>query len=393
MQFETFRGRNVQEALAAVRAALGPDALIESTRHVSNGGQGWLGRSFVEVLAAPVEHLPKSSAQASAVRTGLAAPAKVSALALDRGRPEPPRSSPRSSPQEPLLAALAQNRGQPTSLPAVDQELRVIRAMIEELSLSRKPRDRALAMLQAAGIEGTLARELSKGLARVAREPGALERLVRHRLAERLRVLPSPIEQLGPRIIACVGPTGAGKTTTLAKLAARAQLDLGRSVSVVTLDTFRVGAVEQMRRWVELIGVPFDVARDRSTFVQAMASRKTDLVFVDTAGSASTDHASMRRMAECLQAVPDRSLDVLLVVPASVRVRDAQRLRETYRDPAPAGMVITKIDETDQIGGAIHGAIDPQLPVAYVCDGPRVPEDLHEATVETIVEAALRTPR
>src|SRR5574339_91768 len=115
MQFETFRGRNVEEALAAVKAALGPDAFIESTRHVSNGEKGWLGKSFVEVLAAP----------------------------------EPSRA-----------------RGSRAEI-TLGRELRLIRSMLEELSLVRKPRDRAGSLLQAAGIEGSLAAQLAGQAARV----------------------------------------------------------------------------------------------------------------------------------------------------------------------------------------------------------------------------------
>src|SRR5262249_24150739 len=126
---------------------------------------------------------------------------------------------------------------------ALDRELRTIRFLLEELSQTRKPKDRAFAILRAAGIEGPLASALAAGATRAARDPegGGLTAFLRRRIAERLDIRPSPIDLAGPRVIACIGPTGVGKTTTLAKLAAKAHLELGRSVSVITLDTFRVG--------------------------------------------------------------------------------------------------------------------------------------------------------
>ncbi len=381
MQFETFRGRNVEEALAAVKAALGADALIDSTRHVSNGGHGWLGKAFVEVTAAPSER-------------GM------------QGRPNPfsrqvPSESPLRRPSdEPLqslrelsLIASAAEGAIKGRRPdgGINRELRAIRSLLEEMSHGRRPKERAGAILQGVGIEGSLSFTLANGASRVSRsEPHALQVFLRRRLAERLEIMPSPIERPGPRLIACIGPTGVGKTTTLAKLAARAHLELGRTVSVITLDTFRVGAVEQMRRFVELIGVPLDVARDRASFGQAIAQRRADITLVDTAGVCTADNAGMQRLAECLGSATDRAVDVLLVVQASVRARDVERLRTVYRDPRPSGLVITKLDETDQAGGATHAAIDSEpLPVAYLCDGPRVPEDIHDATVDMLLDAVL----
>jgi flagellar biosynthesis protein FlhF len=375
MQFETFRGRNVEEALAAVRAALGPDAFIESTRHVSNGEKGWLGKTFVEVMAAAAE------------RPSLARSNPFTRHASERRAPASTPARSRESEKGPSHPTAARASRSELTL---GRELRLIRSMLEELSLVRKPRDRAGSLLQAAGIEGSLAASLAGQAARVSKSDStALITFLRKKLAERVEVAKSPIEIPGRRIIACIGPTGVGKTTSLAKLAARASLELGRSVHVVSLDTFRVGAVEQMRRFVELIGVPFDVARDRASFAQSVAQRRADLTLVDTAGVSTADNGSMQRLSDCLSAVTDRPIDILLVVQAAIRARDAERLRGVYRTPAPTGLIISKLDETDQAGGALHTALDHPLPVTYLCDGPRVPEDLHEATAEMLLDAVL----
>jgi flagellar biosynthesis protein FlhF len=386
MQFETFRGRNVEEALAAVKAALGPDAFIESTRHVSNGEKGWLGKSFVEVLAAPADRPSAARSNPFVRHTAPASPEKRTPLSTPARNRESEKSPVAQAAQGSSPAGQRASRAEIT----LGRELRLIRSMLEEMSHVRKPRDRAGSLLQAAGIEGSLAATLVGQAARVPKSDSTvLINYLRKKLAERIDVAPSPIEMPGRRIVACVGPTGVGKTTSLAKLAARASLELGRSVAVVSLDTFRVGAVEQMRRFVELIGVPFDVARDRAGFAQAVAQRRADITLVDTAGVSTADNGSMQRLSECLSAVTDRPVDILLVVQAAIRARDAERLRGVYRTPPPTGLIITKLDETDQAGGALHTALDHPLPITYLCDGPRVPEDLHEASAEMLLDAVL----
>jgi flagellar biosynthesis protein FlhF len=380
MLFETFRGRNMQEALAQVKATLGADALIESTRHVSNGEKGWLDRSFVEVVAAP----PPIQTAADSVAEG-------------RRQRQAKSMAPVSLDAVRELKALTATGAFPlvkkTRSEAIDRELRVIRTLLEDMSHTKAPKDRASTLLQASGIEGGLAAVLAKGALRASRsDPTAIRDVLRRRIADRLQIMPSPIETPGPRIIACIGPTGVGKTTTVAKLAARAHLELGRSVAVITLDTFRVGAVEQMRRFVDLIGIPLDVARDRSQFSQAVAQRRADIILVDTAGVSAADSAGMKRLAECLGTAGDRKVDVLLVVQAAIRARDVERLKSLYRDPAPTGLVVTKLDETSQAGGAAHAALEGPLPLAYFCDGPKVPEDIHDASIEALVDAVLPAP-
>jgi RNA polymerase sigma factor for flagellar operon FliA len=195
-------------------------------------------------------------------------------------------------------------------------------------------------------------------------------------------------------MVACVGPTGCGKTTTLAKLAARAHLEREREVAVITLDTFRVGAVEQMRRFVDLMGVPLHVANDRAQFAAAMNQcRGADVVLVDTASRAPSDRVAMGMLAECLATAEGRTVDVLLTIPAMIRARDVDRLHSVYETCPPTGLIVTKLDETDQIGGTVHAAVRGKVPLVHLCRGPRVPEDLEDATVDAVPEVAPIDPK
>ncbi len=364
MHFAQFRGRDVAEALAQVKAAFGGNALIGTTRVVTNGRGGALARSFVEVTAAQGADLPRRSSRAPR-------PSSLPSSALPHAliASEPP-------PREPTFAESA-----------ISTELRALRALVEQMAHTSRPRDRALSMLMASGLDAPLAAELAAGSSRAARQgPEALRQWLRGRVLSRVALLPSPIVAPGPRIIACVGAAGVGKTTTLAKLAARAHLDLGRSVTLLTLDTFRVGAVEHTRRYAQLMGLNFDVAHDVATFTRALACTNDDLILVDTPSRASNE--ALERLVSCLRAAGAREVCVLLTVAASSRSRDVDRIASDYSACAPAGLVITKLDETDQVGGALSFALRDSLPFAYLCQGPRVPEDIQDASAEAIADLA-----
>jgi flagellar biosynthesis protein FlhF len=264
-----------------------------------------------------------------------------------------------------------------------------LRSMLEELNSKRAPKDRALGLLRAAGIEGRIAKELAYNLGKAARDAAGLRRLIAERLSDRLRVIPSLIAQPKRQMIACVGPTGAGKTTTLAKLAARARLDYGRSVSVISLDTFRVGAIEQWQRYARLLGTSFNVARSREDFELTLSTMTAELVLVDTAGRHCSDTGSSWPLVECLPSVTRHDLNVLVVLPAFLRVRDSEQVIRTYGDVQPSAAVITKLDETDQSGGVVQALLEGELPIAYTCQGPRVPEDIRDADAESLVQTLL----
>jgi flagellar biosynthesis protein FlhF len=369
VQYQNFRGSDLKEALSAVKATLGPNALIEGTRQISNGRGGGLGHSYVEVSAAPAAGLKWPYANRE--------PASVE-VPLRRREPRAQSSFGRSA------AKAVPNLGREPA--AIERELGMLRQMLNELNESRPPKERALTELHAAGIEGVLARELATGATKVARRGrDALRAWLSIRIKERLTVTRPLLLDPNPRLIACVGPTGVGKTTTLAKLAARARLDHSRSVGVISLDTFRVGAVEQWQRYATLMGIPFQIANDRKSFQRAMADMPSDLVLVDTAGRSV--HGTAWPLASCLREIEDRKVNVLLVLPAWLRANDVTRVLEMYDDPLPTDIVVTKLDETYQVGGILHAALPNQLPFAYLCNGPRVPEDILDASVDGVLDA------
>jgi flagellar biosynthesis protein FlhF len=384
VQYQTFRGADLKEALSRVKAAFGTDAVIESTRHISNGQAGNLGRTFVEVTAGGPSAEPVTwpfSPDLSRATAHAPPPA--------REEPKPSRARvPRPASQLDLAqGTVVQSRIMSPSPSELDRELRNLRAMLEDLSSTRKPKERALAMLHEAGFEGALARELANGSPRAVRQgSSALREWILERVRARLRLSSGIITRPKRQLVACVGPSGAGKTTTLAKLAARARLEHSRSVGIVSLDTYRVGAVEQWQRYAQLLGIPFSVARGVDDFQVAVSSSTSDIILVDTSGRGVADQGAAWPLIQCLPLVTRQELQVLVVLPAWLRARDAEQVVRTYADGRPTGVVITKTDETMQQGGVVQAALTNDLPLAYVCNGPRVPEDIREASAEIVLK-------
>jgi flagellar biosynthesis protein FlhF len=382
VQYQTFRGPNVNEALAAVRAAFGPEAVIDSTRYVTNGRRGAMGHSYVEVSAARPNEAPVSTSPFAAVN----APSPSS---VPSRRPDSRRSEQRNDERFDARPALEST----WDTSAIEQELRSLRALVDELSAGRPPRDQAMTLLRAAGIEGDYAKSIAKGgKGRAPGSPAELRHFLRARLGERFTAVSGLLETSGPRLLACVGPTGAGKTTTLAKLAARAKLDLGVSVGVISLDTHRVGAAEQWKRYARLLGIPFHVATDAASFTRAAAEMDCELLLVDTAGRSPSDANDTWLLPACLEGVTDREVAVLAVLPAWLSARDATRVLKTYSTPAPAAVVLTKLDEASSVGGALQASAVNELPIAYLCRGPRVPDDIEDASVEGVLDAVFGSP-
>jgi len=381
VQYQTFRGADVQEALTAVKAALGPDAVIESTRHISNGRQGGFSQSFVEITAARPQGTKAAWPFSTDINRTAPAPARTTRTRVN------PFQTTRDTGREQDTQGTTTVLG--PSVHDLEREMVALRTMLEELNAKRSPKDRALALLYASGIDGHVAKELVHNLGKAGRNPSALRGAIVERLRARLRIVPNLIAQSKRQVIVCVGPTGAGKTTTLAKLAARARLDFGRSVAVISLDTFRVGAIEQWQRYSRLIGTPFSVARNEADFERALVGSTAELVLVDTSGRHVADTDETWPLVRCLPSVTKHELHVLVVLPAFLRGRDAEHVSRSYADVRPSGSVITKLDETSEVGGVMQAILTGDVPLAYTCHGPRVPEDIREGDADFLIQYLL----
>jgi flagellar biosynthesis protein FlhF len=207
--------------------------------------------------------------------------------------------------------------------------------------------------------------------------------VVRDVIGQHLVPCRAPWREDGPLTIALVGPTGVGKTTTIAKIAARALLDSKKRVALLTVDTYRVGACEQLARYAEIMNVPMLVAHDAKELVAAhQRVREADLVLVDTAGRSSPEEVA--RQAELVRAIP--RIQLHLVMSAACGSADLAAIAERYRTLSPDRLVFSKVDEAAGTGAVLSAACRVRRAVSCVTDGQRVPEDLQEVTGPALVD-------
>jgi flagellar biosynthesis protein FlhF len=240
------------------------------------------------------------------------------------------------------------------------------------------------ARLAATGLTTELADEIIAALPARARRGASLHSL-RAALADRLSTLAATEEDYAA-VEVFVGPPGAGKTTTIAKIAAQERARRGRLLKLVAADGFRIGAVEQLRAYAQIIGSPFRIARTSDDLTQALRSGTRMSTLVDTAGRSPADDTA-RELFRTLGA--RRDVRTHLVIPADTSAPSARRILEAYREARPTRVVLTKVDETQSLSPLVSLLREWQLPISYLGIGQRVPEDLRRATARLLADSVL----
>ncbi|MEZ4836930.1 MAG: hypothetical protein R2873_33875 [Caldilineaceae bacterium] len=254
--------------------------------------------------------------------------------------------------------------------------------------------------LRDAMLPGQLVDEVLYGLDEIL-TPAALQRsdMVSATLAQRLSAtMPSPMGALrpgrpgNPLVFVLVGPTGVGKTTTLAKLAARYSIHHRLPVALITADTFRIGAVGQLRTYSDLMRAPLEIAYTPQELADHVARHQDKaVIFVDTPGRSPTDTEQLEILRSFVSVLPNPHLQIAIA--AGTLLGDARRIVERFSVTKPSGLLFTKLDETTVMGPACALLAQTQLPLSYVTTGQRVPEDIELANVDRLIERTLQGAR
>jgi flagellar biosynthesis protein FlhF len=367
MNVKTFRAKTMRQALEQVRRELGPDASVLQSRELHGGLLGrWVFGRRVEVSASASVHVP-SRLPAALQETAAIQPAHLEADYRSRYRDD--------------------FRHQ------VSDQLDELQAMVEKLCLrtaDTPQHDLPESMFHVftdmieADVEEPIARSLidrvrANSVSHDLSDPV----LVKARVAQ---LLEDQIEVTGPitavpgkcRVVALVGPTGVGKTTTIAKLAANLRLREKRRVGLITVDTYRVAAVEQLRTYADIIDLPMEVVatpREMRQAIERMAD--LDLVLMDTAGRSPRDEVKIQELKSMLaEAKPD---DVQLVLSSTAGAKSLAVTAERFAEVGTTALLLTKLDETASLGHLISLIRQCQLPVSYLTDGQNVPDDIQTA--------------
>jgi flagellar biosynthesis protein FlhF len=419
MRVKTFEAVDMKQALQLVREQLGPAAVIVSSRSVRRdaGLFGLIGRKVLEVTAAaeeapsgePVELQGSRAPQLPDTTRAPLMPAGARARSA-AGRTTGVYHDIWAVKQavDPVLDEVRALR---ESLPSTDErsalhaselrsDLAQIRGLLGALAsspaLGADPQgaaaQRLFYFLLARGIDESLARSLvQRVVSRV--ETGSLGDLERLKLnlAAEMRADLSRAERGAPpsRVQVFVGPTGVGKTTTIAKLAARAQRALPGSVLVITTDVHRVAAVEQMVRFGELISVPVEVAIGPDDLARAIArGAQRDQILIDTAGRSPRDPSAMTQLRALIAAAGE--CEVMLVASATTRSADSADLLEAYAALPWSRLILTKLDETRVFGELYNDVVRSGRPIACATNGQSVPEHLESLDVPGILRRVLQ---
>ena len=430
MQIKRYRGADMQEALQKVKQELGTDAIILSTRQVRGGGGkfGLFGKPMLEVTAARDPdgsidtngHVPDPLAAGN--RRGL-----LQSLL---------KSKPAEGGDPPFMRQLmARNRTETRHLltPLQDdiQELKEILHAVgdshrtalreeEDLHQIRAEMGEMRQMLnsltaQSAGLREANYHENLVVLYQQLIFGGVEEKFARRLVEEASKNIPPQemddfsyvkiflarmlmkivrvtgglrAESGQQKVVALVGPTGVGKTTTVAKLASEQLLKHKKQVALITVDTFRIAAVEQLKVYARIMGLPISVVNTKNELRQALASHaQADVVLIDTGGRSQRDELQMSELRKLFGGEENVELAVTL----SSTTKDADLTDITRRfGELPIGQVLfTKLDESTTYGSMFNHAIRFKMPIGYLATGQKVPEDIEVASKERLVDLVL----
>ncbi len=406
MRVKRFEATSMQEALRRVKHELGPQAVILSTRQIKKGHGtfGFFGRPMVEVTAAidsepasaPVPGSPRTSTATAAVSNEVQEMAAF-VRALD----------PLQRDIDELKALLQQLAFRERLLPqmnlnGLEREFLAMKKMVELLVQQHQDHQSPLVApplmpwyqrLVASGMPEEVARHLVEKVQNSLPQDELhnAQEVQRHLTTTLLKVVPvcgALRRQHQTMAEVFVGPTGVGKTTTIAKLAAHYALGKKWKVALLTIDTYRIAAVEQLRTFAKIMNLPMDVVMTEAELDTALARhRDKDLVLIDTAGRSQRDALQMAELMAFFG--QGKRARVHLVLSATASVYNLAETIARFHPLAPASLVFTKLDECNRFGPLLGMALQAHVPLSYLTTGQRVPEDIEVATAERVVDLIL----
>ena len=418
MQVKRFFAADMRQAMKLVRDELGAEAAIIGNRRIAGGVELTAALDYKLSALAPrvpnielEDELRKTQSRIVTAQAELTHRSELdtvanrqlfAGLAMDDNKQIEPTLE---EPFRPAIhAAVAAERAERNAEPAVGDrayeamrsELNGLRELLEvqlgslawnQLQGSRPQQANLWRRLQRVGLSGPLSRDL------LAMVPDSNDQAHTWRmlLAHLARMIATPdvepLEEGG--VIAMVGPAGMGKTTTLAKLAARYVLKYGaQNIALVSMDSFRIGAQEQLKTLGRILNVPVTHVDPGQSLAQALEPLlRKRVVLIDTAGLQASDPA-LRLQLETLAGRGIKARNYLVLATTSQK-QVLSAAYHSYKRCGLAGCILTKLDETASLGEVLSLAVTHELPVAYLTDGPRIPDDLHLPRRHQLVSRAV----
>jgi flagellar biosynthesis protein FlhF len=395
MRIKKFVGHTLKEATEVMKRELGPDAIVVSSRKITRGGPlNIFGKDAFEITAAidDVKPAQQNSYRARTGATGFQQQLGRSVQDLDeqdtltnlrqiasqyeRGGRDDRR--PQRHIQEP---------GELVELRSDMEDVKgTLKAIVDHLKYSRVPAlpdglQKAFGQLMEREVDEKLAVDVIQTVLAHSNHDqiGNKQYLERQIVSALAGLIPQPAPELNrrkkSRIVALVGPTGVGKTTTIAKLAAIHKLVNQQEVGLISADTYRIGAIEQLRTFAGIADIPMEVVYKPSELPVALRKfRAKDIVFVDTVGRSQRSHKELNDLAKFVAAAePD---ETHLVVNASTNLRTAEDIINQFKVVKPNRLLFSKLDEAVTYGPLLSLIHRHDIPLSYVTTGQSVPDDI-----------------
>lgn len=381
LELRKFVAPTMSECLNRVKSELGPSAVILATRSIQERRfLGLVKREHVEITAGRGLRRPQPSPQR---------------------RPVP---QPQAAPSAPGRELLGTGAAASAAYLGVTQEVGELKKLVTDLTIqfqnSKTPDlPDLLAPVYRRLIDQQVSEATAKKLVEAVRDnvtpeqlkdASAVRRAMLSAVADRLPVCGESKKTANgrPHVIALVGPTGVGKTTTVAKLAANLKLRKGAKVALITIDTYRIAAVDQLRRYAEIIDAPLAVVNAPNEIADAVARvGDHDYVLIDTAGRSPRDAVKLKELQQFLAAA--RPAETHLVLSTTCGRSSMMLALQRFSGVKADKLIFTKLDEADDVGATLDVVAEKRLPVSYVTAGQDVPDDIEVADSRRLAKLIL----
>ena len=391
MIIKKFQANTETEAIILAKEELGKDAIVMNIKKISPKGFYKLFRKpLVEVTAAIDDNITYRNDRVSAIKK--------------QNFPDIIYDDPEDSPQ-------TENDSTKESS-AIEEKLNNLQSLIEkqivekEVNQSANDKSKALGKNLACiqliynqlilnDVDEKYANQIISEIEGTLKKDASMDNILSSIYQKIVLKLGQPItidiQNNAPKYVFFIGPTGVGKTTTIAKIASKFKLEKKAKVAFLTSDTYRIAAVEQLRTYANILGVPLNVIYNVDEIEQ---SRKEfsdyDIIFVDTAGRSHRNKNQRDDIESLINAIPENEREVYLVLSATTKYRDLISITEAYSEISDYNLIFTKLDETNSVGNLFNIRMLTNAPLSYATFGQDVPDDIDRIDPQSIAKQLLR---
>ncbi len=400
MIIKKFQGRTEEEALAAAKKELGNSVVLMNVKQVKKKGLfSILKPQMIEVTVALEEDTVDQTAN---LRSAVAAVSEIAQSQVQKKEPE--RVAEQAAEKKAANKPVDEKPDK-----GIEEKLDTLQSMLEKQMGSGKPQaDKEeeknenvefFKLLYNVMMENELnekyANQLIDDLDRTMKPNMPIDFILSNvyqkmvlKFGDSSTITPA---QKGPKVIYFLGPTGVGKTTTIAKLASKLSVEQKKKIALLTADTYRIAAAEQLRTYASILEVPFRVIYSAAEIQNALTDfKECDYILIDTAGHSHNNaslRSNMQEMINALDATVEK--EVYLVVSATTKYRDLINIADSYKEMTDYSLIFTKLDETTTLGNLLNLKLYTGAPMSYVTCGQNVPDDIADFNAQETVKLLL----